>query len=376
MQSLTQSPRSSLTAAQVTSLITGNQVQFTGGLELLDNKNNLVGDISSTLQSGTVERHNLANIHGTCNLVLEGAVGWGVDRLRPYLTLSNGVISARFNLGVFVIQTPLESLKELPLTYSVTGYDLLCFLDVAVGDTYAVTAGTTYFTAIQAIITALNIGSNLYLDGTLQSTVLPNDMVWALAPGGATTWLDVINDLLGTINYLNLWADENGNFRSSPTVLPSLRAVEWVLDTSDNNKNIVLPERNVAGDVFDAHNWWRFVRTPMTVQPVEGAGFYTVQNVSTGRTSQTAIGRIIKAPVQYLTASDQASLVAQANVIVAADQSVSRTFTMQMDPLPLMSHRDIIQFKDNGSSDICMTLSWVIDLMGAPAQVIMEAVNA
>ena len=109
MQSLTQSPRQNLTAAQVTALITGSQVQVTGGLELLDNSNNYVGDISSTLVSGTVERNNLAMIHGTCSLVLEGAVGWGVDRLRPYVTLSNGVISARFNLGVFVIQTPVAN---------------------------------------------------------------------------------------------------------------------------------------------------------------------------------------------------------------------------------------------------------------------------
>ena len=376
MQSLTQAPRQNLTAAQVTALITGSQVQVTGGLELLDNSNNYVGDISSTLVSGTVERNNLAMIHGTCSLVLEGAVGWGVDRLRPYVTLSNGVISARFNLGVFVIQTPVANLAENPITYSVTGYDLLCFLAVPVGDTYAVTSGTTYFAAIQAIITALGISSQLYLDGTLQASTLPNDMVWALAPGSNTTWLDIINDLLGSINYRNLWADENGNFRSTPATLPSLRAVEWILDTSDNTKNIVAPKRDVTADVFDAHNWWRFVRTPMSVKPVEGAGIYTVQNVSNGRTSQTALGRTIKAPIQFLAAADQTSLAAQGDAIVAADQRVSRTFTISIDPLPVAGHLDIVQFKDNGSSDICQVDSWVIDLKGAPAQWILEAVNA
>jgi len=376
MQSLTQAPRQNLTAAQVKSLITGSQVQITPGLELLDGNNNFVGDISSTLVSGTVERNCLAAIHGTCNLVLEGAVGWGVDRLRPFMVLSNGKISARFNLGVFVIQTPVANLAENPITYSVTGYDLLCFLDVPVGDTYAVTSGTTYFTAIQSIISALNIGSNLYLDGTLQSSTLPNDMVWALTPGSTTTWLDIINDLLGSINYRNLWADENGNFRSTPAVLPSTRAVEWILDTSDNTQNIVAPKRDVTSDVFDAHNWWRFVRTPMTTKPVEGAGIYTVQNTSTGRTSQTALGRTIKAPVQFLTAADQTSLTAQGNAIVAADQRVSRTFTISLDPLPVAGHLDIVQFKDNGSSDICQVDSWVTDLMGKSSQWILEAVNA
>ena len=376
MQSLTQAPRANLTASQVKALITGPSVQVTPGLELLDGNNNFVGDISSTLVSGTIERHNLAAIHGTCSLVLEGAVGWGVDRLRPFMTLSNGVISARFNLGVFLIQSPVANQMENPITYSVIGYDLLCFLDVAVGDTYTVTAGTTYFAAIQSIITALNIGSQLYLDGTLQTITLPNDMVWALAPGSKTTWLDIVNDLLAAINYRNLWADENGNFRSTPALLPSLRPVEWVLDTSNPTTNIVLPQRDVSADVYDAHNWWRFVRTPMTVKPIEGAGIYTVQNTATGRTSQAALGRTIKAPVQYLAASDQTSLVAQGNVVVAADQRVSRTFTISLDPLPIAGHLDIIQFNDNGSSDICQTASWVIDLKGAPTQWIMEAVNA
>ena len=376
MQSLTQSPRSNLTAAQVISLITGSSLNVTSGLELLDNSNNFVGDISSTLVSGTVERHNLATIHGICNLVLEGSLYWGKDRIRPYLTLSNGLISARFNLGVFVIQTPKANLQENPITYAVTGYDLLCFLDVAVGDSYAVTAGTTYFSAIQSILTALSIGSTLYLDGTLQSTTLPNDMVWALAPTTKTTWLEIINDLLGSINYRPLWADENGNFRSSPAILPSFRPVEWVLDTANSSTNIVAPVRSVTGDVFDAHNWWRFVRTPMTVKPVEGAGIYTVTNASTGRTSVASIGRTIKAPVQFLTAADQTSLVAQGNAIVAADQSVSRTFTIAIDPLPIAGHLDIVQFNDNGAIDICQTISWVIDLMGAPSQWVMEAVNA
>ena len=114
----------------------------------------------------------------------------------------------------------------------------------------------------------------------------------------------------------------------------------------------------------------------MTVKPVEGAGIYTVQNISNGRTSQTALGRTIKAPIQFLTAADQTSLTAQGDAIVAADQRVSRTFTIMIDPLPVAGHLDIVQFKDNGSSDICQVDSWVIDLKGAPAQWILEAVNA
>ena len=52
MQILNAGPRFSLTIAQVQSILTGNQITYTPGLELLDGTNNLVSDISNYLVSG------------------------------------------------------------------------------------------------------------------------------------------------------------------------------------------------------------------------------------------------------------------------------------------------------------------------------------
>ena len=354
----------------------GNGLTITPGLELLDSTNAVVSDISSLLAGGTVERQNYANVHGLCKLDIEGALAWGKDRVRPYMTLANNGISARFNLGVFVLTTPDAVRGESPIIYSVSGFDLLFLLQAGPCDTYVVTAGTTYLAAVQAVLTASGVGASLQLDGTLQSTTLPDSMVWALAPGTDVSWLRIINDLLAAINYRGLWADENGTFRSAPYLAPASRPIEWTFDTSDKTTNIVGETRTLASDVWGSHNWWRFVRTPMTVQPVEGAGIYTVTNASNGRTSVSALGRTVRAPIQFLAAADQASLVAQGDRFVASEQSISRTFTISVDPLPIAGHFDIVQFNDDGDSDRCQVTSWVIDLSGAQAQWTLEAVNA
>lgn len=375
MQVLTAAPRDTLTAAQVRALLTADDVTVTAGLELLDGSNVIVEDISDALVSGQVERQNKADVHGTCRLVIEQELAWGKDRVRPYMILASGGVSARFNLGVFVLTSP-DSVRGLdPAAFTVSGFDLLHLLQAPVGDTYVVAAGTTYLAAVQGALAASGSGGNLLIDGTLQDTVLPATMVWALTPTDPATWLRIINDLLAAISYRGLWVDQDGSFRSGPYATPASRAVEWTFNTSDTGTDLIGQTRTLASDVWAAKNWWRFVRRGMTTTPVEGDGIYTVTNASSGRTSIAALGRTVRAAVQYLDAADQAALVAQGDEIVNNDQATSRTFTIEVDPLPIAGHCDIIQLVDAGDTDKCQAVSWIINLDGSPGRWILEAAN-
>lgn len=376
MQGLTQSPRDAFTAAEIRSLITGDSLEVSAGLELLDSSNNFVEDISDDLDGGEISRSNFADIHGTCKLEIVRELAWGKDRVRPYMTLANDLISARFNLGVFVLTTPETSRIDNVITYEAQGFDLLYLLQSGPSDTYVATSGTTYLTAVQDVLTASGVGVGLQLDGTGSATTLPVTMVWTLNPDAETTWLSIINDLLSAINYRGLWANENGVFTSSPYAAPSTRAIEWTFDTSISTANIVGQERTLTSDVWAAKNWWRFVRKAMTVKPIEGAGIYTVTNASTGRTSVAALGRTVKAPVQYLDAADQTSLVAQGDKIVAKNQAISRSFTIEVDPLPIASHFDIVELIDAGFTDKCQVTSWTLPLDGSQGRWNLESVDA
>jgi len=376
MQGLTQSPRDAFTAAQIRSLITGDSLEVSAGLELLDSSNNFVEDISDDLDGGEISRSNFADVHGTCKLDIVRELAWGKDRVRPYMTLANDLISARFNLGVFVLTTPETSRIDNVITYEAQGFDLLYLLQSGPSDTYVATSGTTYLTAVQDVLTVSGVGVGLQLDGTGSATTLPVTMVWTLNPDAETSWLSIINDLLGAINYRGLWANENGVFTSSPYAAPSTRAIEWTFDTSISTANIVGQERTLTSDVWAAKNWWRFVRKAMTVKPIEGAGIYTVTTASTGRPSISALGRTIKAPVQFLDAADQTSLVAQGDKIVANNQAISRSFTIEVDPLPIASHFDIVELIDAGFTDKCQVTSWTLPLDGSQGTWNLESVDA
>lgn len=376
MQVLTAAPRDHLTDALVRALLTGDAVTVTPGLELLDTSNSLVEDISDDLVGGEVARANFADVHGTCSLDLMRELAWGRDRVRPFMTLSNDDTSARFDLGVFVLTTPDSVRGDDDPTYSVTGFDLMHLLQDGPGDTYMVAAGETYLDAVQAVVSAASPGSVALLDGTRQSTVLPEDMVWALTPDAPASWMRICNDLLAAINYRGLWADQSGTFRSGPYADPSTRAVEWVFDTTDTATDILGEDRTLTADVWGARNWWRFVRKDMATTPVEGAGIYTVTNPSTGRTSIAALGRTVRAAVQFLDAADQASLEAQGDRIVAADQASSREFTISVDPLPIAGHFDVVQLLDAGDDDVCQVSAWTLPLDGSQGRWTLKAVTA
>ena len=289
------------------------------------------------------------------------------------MTVSDGVTTARFNLGVYVLTTPDTRRGENPATWEADGYDLLHLLQDGPGDTYVVTAGTTYLTAVQNVVTASGIGATLRLDGTGQSTAVPDARVWCLTEGGPS-WLRIINDLLAEIGYRGIWANADGELRSEPYMAPASRAVEWTLDTGDAATNIVGEDRTESADVWKAPNWWRFVRKGMTTKPTEGAGLYTVQNVNDGPTSQTSLGRTVR-KVVYLDAADQATLVAQGDQIVATDRQVTRTFDLSLDPLPAMGHFDIFQLVDGGTARKCVAHSWTLPLDGSPGNLGLEAVG-
>lgn len=359
--------RDGLSADAVRALLAGDSLTVSAGLELLDSSNRLVEDISDDLTRGSVSRNCYGAVHGSCRLQITRALTWGKDRVRPYMTVSDGAISARFNLGVYVLTTPTTRRGEEPTTYDVDGYDVLHLLQDGPGDTYVVTAGTTYLQAVRDVVTASGVGATVRLDGTRQDTTVPATMVWALTADGPS-WLDIINDLLAAIGYDRVSADWDGVLRSGPFADPATRPVEWTFDTADDATNIVGENRTLTEDVWSGPNKWRFVRSRMATTPVEGDGLYTVTNQSDGPTSIDSLGRT-RIKVVFLDAADQATFVAQGNKIVAEDRQVTRTFDLNVDPLPALWHRDVVQLVDAGASDKSVIAAWTLNLDGSQGTV-------
>lgn len=381
MQTLNSVPREAFTADQVAAMLVAPDLTVDFGAELLDLDLSLVEDITVDLSGGTVRRSNYANVHGSVSLSLSRKLAWGRDRIRPYQVLgspSAGVEACRFNRGVYVLTTPQRLIDDSGvITYAVSGFDLLSLLQQPVGDTYVVTGGYTYLQAVADALTASQVIGPLLLDGTLITTTLPDDMVWVLTDGTPESWLGIINQLLNAINYRGLWVDADGNFRSEPYQEPGSRAPEWTFDVTDKKTNIVGQNRLETADVWSAPNWWRFVRKGMTTTPVEGDGIYTYTNQATGASSVASVGRLVRAGTVFLEAADQASLVAQGNRTIAADQGQTRLIELSTGPFPIAAHFDMATLIDPklGAPMKVQARSWEQDLAGADVTWIWEVVG-
>jgi hypothetical protein len=372
MQLLTAPPRDGFTAAQIMALLaTEPSVQVDAGLDLLAADGGtqqaatgqpvVLDDLSDVFRrpGSSVQRNNAATVHGTCTLQLDQALAWGVDLVRPYMLLTAPRVgTARFNLGCYLATSPDQTLT-FGSTYSITGYDPLVFLQVPIGATYTVAVGANVLASVQQAITAAGFAwaGVLIADQTKADAVTVNDMVWPLASGTITNYLTVINDLLASIGYRGLWADENGNYRADRYVKPADRAPEFLLVAGDTflarstdpdwqSKVIVSPaDRRRTRDTYGVPNWWRFIQDNLPYTPVEGGGQYTVDKSPVAELSAETVGRLIRS-VQYLQATSQADLVTQGDAIVTSDTTLAETIHFPTFPLPIAGHYDVATYTD------------------------------
>lgn len=355
------------------SIVESAAVKVACGLDLLSSTGAFVADISESLcpDGSSITRDVGGKIHGTCTLELARQLAWGSDRVRPWITLTDYTgASQTWYLGVYVMVTPTRSAAESPTTYSVQGYDLLAILDCPYGSTYALASGAVVLTAIATLLTAAG-GTNAVSQAAIAST-LPAAKVWPLDDNNTT--LSIINELLAVIGYESLWVDRDGRWRADPLVADSVKSPVWAYD-AESTTTTVGEDRAETADFFATPNRWVFVNKDAAASPSEGAGIYTVSNAADGPTSIAARGRTITRIV-HLSAASQAALVAQADIIVAADKRVARTVEMSVSPNPTHWHNEVVTFSDPalGASGRWKVTGWTLPLDGGDMQLSLEAV--
>lgn len=365
MQQLNAAPRDNLTVAQVTSILQSDALSVDYGVERLDGNDAVIEDISTDVVGGQVDRSNFANIHGTCKLSISRPLQWGAVRARPYMLLTGAGLTARFNLGVYILTTPDRPVGETPATYAAVGYDKLYLLSQQIGDGHSEPAGSVVLDRVRSMITASGAGGSVLLDSAANGKTLTADKVWTLDANKPPTYLGVINDLLATIGYRGMWVDQDGAFRSEPYITPANRAIEYTFSADDPYLSLVGVSRTESQDLFPVPNWWRFIRRGLTVAPVEGAGQYTVQTADADPTSATSLG-YFKRSVVFFDAVDEASLQTQGDQQVATDRQVTQTLKLTTAPFPLAGHFDIYQYVDAALGTLKVQEStWSLPLNGA-----------
>jgi hypothetical protein len=377
VQPPTDGPRAGLTTAQVRYLMeNAPSVEIDVGLELLEPADlSVAEDITGDLIGGSVSRSSYANIHGASAFNLSRQLDWGRSIVRPYY-LMTGPLSAtattltqvRFNLGAYYTSTPDDDLSEVPPTYQVVGYDILSVLDDAVGDAYAIPAGTDYLQRVEDILISRGV-TRYIIDRTQAGVLVPSAKTYTLDDN--VTWLIVVNDLLAAIGYQGIWSDWNGYLRVHSYTTPSARPPEWVHGVTDATTLIGTALKR-SRDYYSAPNRWVFYRQNNTdsTAPVDGNGRYEFINSSLGDTSVDARGGRIKSKVVGVDAADQPSLVAAAQVTIDADRMIPTTFAFETWPFPLAWHFDKYTLMDPRVGRVCDVLgsSWTLPFDGSNQQ--------
>lgn len=332
--------RDGYTDTEIETLIHTDNLNVEPGLELVTDSE--VVDISDRLSGGSVAHNNFATIHGTCRLrILEG-LAWGSARVRLFVDLTAGAVTARFYLGVYLLDTPERTLGLSPEEYDVEGYDLLKILDQPAATSYAVGSGDSVVSEVRAILDAHGGGVGHLIEES--SATFPAAKVWPLDP--QTKWLGIVNDMLASIGFRGLYMDWEGRYRSETYQTPADRDPEWTYD-ADETRTIVGQDRKITADFFDAPNHWVFIRNNPAVGLADPAtsGVYEVTNDADGPTSVDGRGRTISS-VRYLDAVNQASLEAQGDQIVDREKRLDTTLDVTVGPNPLHWHADVVAYRD------------------------------
>ena len=172
-------------------------------------------------------------------------------RLRPVLIIEG---LPEIPLGVFLMSAAPEDWSDTGRVLNLELLDRATVLDQdSVEVSYTVAAGTVILSAVAAVVALA--GETLSVDAAVTNT-LATSMVW---PAG-TTKLQIVNDLLGALNYTSLWVDGVGNFQTTAYIVPAKRSLSYELlagvnrELVDGAASIYSQEWSRDKDLFDVPN--------------------------------------------------------------------------------------------------------------------------
>lgn len=353
MQSLA---RNGYSADQVIAALHSDNRHLSFRYELLDNKNRIKKHLE-TIISGSVANNALAQIKRTARFVLKDDpdINYLTDRIKPYVRLrmpDGGWVE--WPQGVFILSTPPERTDSRGIvTREIEAYDQLQVLvDDKVDNRYTLMEGTRYTDNIKVILESAGITQ---YNVARSESALPTTRDWD--PG--TSKLQIINDLLGAINYRSLFFDENGYAVALPYVSPVNRPSEYTYRNDQNS--VIFPEAERHLDLFAIPNRWVIVVSNPELPPLRST--YTNTNPDS-ITSTVSRGRVIVDYREYDDIADQTALDARVQRIAFEASQVYEQVSFETAIMPMHSDSDVftLQYTDLGISHKYSEVAWEMPL--------------
>lgn len=236
---------------------------------------------------GTVSYNSLDSLKTSASLKASLSTDeiFNVKRIRIFSVMNE----VELPCGTFLVATPTSDFENVLQGIDVTCYSTLWPVKADKPENrYFVPKGTNVVNEVKRILSRFKY--EVIIPESTKITSI--DKEWELGK----SFLEIVNDLLQSINYTTLYVDFYGNYRAVPYILPSERIVEITYNEEDID-NILEPRAKSELDLFDIPNKFvRYVNSP----EVDIKAVYVNTYGITG-TDQTGI---INTDIQKIDASD------------------------------------------------------------------------
>jgi len=277
-------------------------------------------------------------------------VNWLTDEIRPEMIIDGKT----YSLGIFLPASVQTSENETTKSLKLEAYDR----SWRVRDTYTesqltLRAGTSYLLAIEQLLTACGIG---LISETPSAAVLAEDRAdWELG----TSYLDIVNQLLGEINYNPLWFNSDGMAIVEPASDPTAAHIEHTLDDT-NVKSLLLPKISRMTDIYSAPNVIICICSNADKdEPMVATSENT--NPQSPLSIQRRKRRIAKV-VQVNNIADQTELQAYADRLRNETMISGETIQVQTALLPGFGVDDVTAIRYGDLFAVCLERAYTMDL--------------
>lgn len=205
------------------------------------------GVLTGTLEGvegGNLTFQNSADVKASGSLTVTATAD--IDWLATWLMPISIIDGEEYPLGMYLPSIPIAAHTATAKQWDVKLMDKLTILaGTFADDYYTILAGTNVIGAVTALITA---AGQTTIALTPSNATTRSDRTWP----PDTTYLAIINDLLGSANFFSLRCDTLGYYTTSPYVAPADRPVRFTL--FDDSAGIYSPTFQTEEDLHAVPN--------------------------------------------------------------------------------------------------------------------------
>lgn len=291
------------------------------------------------------------------------SIDWITDQIRAELIL-DGV---HHPLGVYLPASVTLVENEIANRIRLEAYDRCWLLrDTRTENLLHISAGTNYLAAVQQLLTGAGIALVSAVPTSL--TISEDREDWTVG----TSYLDIINELLGEINYKPVWFSADGLAILEPAAVPTAENIQHTLDENDV-KSLLLPAMTRATDIYRSPNVFICV-----CSNPDKSGPMIARAENTNPQSPLSIsrrGRRIVHVENVNNIADQTELQAYADRLRNESMLTGETIAVQTGLLPGYGVADVVALACNGVFAVCVEHDWTMQLrVGGTMQHTLEKV--